>query len=249
MFVIFAGVFVFAVYNIIAELIPYGEAESEYNNLAKTAYVRLDEPNSTNNPENSDGTPENIYQSPIDFNALKNINPDIIGWIRIDGTVIDYPIVKCDNNDKYLNTTFEGKRNKSGAIFMDYLCEPDFSGPNSIIYGHKMNNGSMFAALTGYKKQDFCDQYPDFTIYLPDREYTCEIFSAYVTAAESKTYTVYYADTNDFADYISYATNKSLIKTDVEVLDTDRIITLSTCDYQFDDARMIVHAVIKEVNR
>lgn len=230
LFVISLCVFIYATYNLISQYLIYYVAEKEYESLTGIAYLT---------EQKNEG-----YHSPIDFAALAEINPDIVGWIVIDGTNIDYPIVQDDDNDAYLHITFSGNYNVSGTIFMDYRNAPDFKSPNTIIYGHKMKNSSMFAELTGYKQQSFYKKHPIFTIYTPESEYKCKVFSAYVTTSTSDTYTLRFADTT-FTQYINKIVHHSLIQTDITINDTDKIVTLSTCDYQFDNARMIIHAKIE----
>ncbi len=235
--VVCLGVFIFAGYNIIPQLLTYKEAKNEYQSIADIAQ-------NTSTLENG-GSPapdEDSCQIPIDFKALTAINPDIIGWINIPGTVVDYPLVQCGDNDIYLHTTFEGRRNSSGAIFADYRSASDFSDQNILIYGHNMKNGMMFAPLADYRKQSFYEEHPTFIIYTPDVEYQCEIFSAYVTATDTQTYTIDYPEPDSFSRYLDYVKGRSKIHTDVTVIATDNIVTLSTCDYQFEDARLVVHA-------
>ena len=230
-------VFLFAAYQLISQYMTYRAAGTEYESLADIAYIKDGEAGNGAN-----------YQSPIDFAALTAINPDVIGWIVIDGTNIDYPIVQGSDNDAYLHKTFSGERNSSGSIFLDCRNAPDFSDRNSIIYGHKMKNGSMFAGLTQYKEQGFYEQHPAFTIYTPDAEYRCEVFAAYVTSGVSEAYTLDFNGDVDFAEYINDAVSRSLVQTGVAPTAKDRIVTLSTCDYTYDNARMVVQARLVREN-
>ena len=230
-------VFLFAAYQLISQYMTYRAAENEYESLAGIAYIKDGEAGNGAN-----------YQSPIDFAALAAINPDVIGWIVIDGTNIDYPIVQGSDNDAYLHKTFNGERNSSGTIFLDCRNAPDFSDSNSIVYGHKMKNGSMFAGLTEYKEQGFYEQHPVFTLYTPEAEYRCEVFAAYVTSGVSATYTLDFDGDEDFMEYIGNAVSRSLIQTGVTPAAMDKTITLSTCDYTYDNARMVVHARLVREN-
>lgn len=188
------------------------------------------------------------YVCPIDFDALHEINRDIVGWIIVDGTTINYPIVQGRDNDTYLNTLFTGEYNPSGAIFMDYRNAPDFTDCNTIIYGHKMKNNTMFQGLSEYKSQDFWEQYPAITIYTPQQEYRCEVFAAYVTSAVSDAYVLNYDNNGDFVQYLKTAISRSQIMTGAVLHSTDRIVTLSTCDYSFNNARMVVHATLCDLH-
>lgn len=234
LFIIFLAIFLWSAYQIATQLLVYRAAENEYKELSDLARTEAD------TQETDDEA------NPVDFEALSAINPDIVGWVYIGDTVIDYPIVQTSDNETYLSKTFYGETNSSGAIFMDMYNSPDFSDKNTLIYGHHMKNGSMFAELSSYQEQAFYDEHPIVMIYTPDGVYTCEIFSAYVTEADSQTYTFEFSDQESFGSYLKYVTSNSQVATDVTVQSTDRIITLSTCAYNFDEARMVVHAVISD---
>ena len=113
-------------------------------------------------PDNTKGT------SPVV--SLVERNPDYIGWISIKGTTIDYPVVRGSDNQHYLKTSFSGQKNSSGAIFMDFRCEQNFDGPVSIVYGHNMKNGSMFAPLHKYLDAAFMEAYPEIVVTTLDGE-------------------------------------------------------------------------------
>ena len=100
----------------------------------------------------------------MDLPALQQVNSDVIGWIAIPGTEISYPLMQGTDNDYYLTHTWNQNSSAVGAIFMDCRCSADFSGFNTIVYGHRMNNGSMFAALKHYKKQDFLQAHPQIYV-------------------------------------------------------------------------------------
>lgn len=184
--------------------------------------------------------PEPVRKSVIDFPPLQNVNADVIGWIKIADTQIDYPIVQGTDNDFYLFRSWDGTENINGAIFADSYNANDFTDMNTFIYGHHMNNGSMFANLQYYKDQDFFEQHPEIIICTPKGDYTAKIFAAYTTTATSTSYSFVYNNT-----YLNEVRSKSFVTADIDVSAEDRIITLSTCDYDFEDARMVVHAVIQ----
>ena len=227
------GVILFSLYNILLQYHQYKTADDEYEQLSQIAHRNDDEEKSPD---------QESYISPIDFEALWEINPDIIGWIVVEGTSIDYPIVQGSDNEVYLSVTYTGVKNSSGAIFLDCRNSPDFTDWNSVIYGHKMKNGTMFANLSEYKSQSFYEAHPFFTIYTSDSEYQCEVFAAYVTPSVSEAYTLDFASVDTFTQYLEMATSSSLITAGLTPNALDRIVTLSTCDYTYDDARMVVHA-------
>jgi len=116
---------------------------------------------------NSEFRISNSPQGPLD--ELAGINPDFVGWISIDG-VIEYPIVRGRDNNRYLRVTFAGQRNGSGAIFMDYRNTMGFLDTVCIIYGHNMKNGTMFAPLNRYADRAFLEEHPDITVVTSDGE-------------------------------------------------------------------------------
>ena len=118
----------------------------------------------------------------------------ICGWIAIPGTEISYPLVQGADNDYYLTHTWNQKSSAVGAIFMDCRCSADFSGFNTIVYGHRMNNGSMFAALKHYKKQDFLQAHPQVYVTNASGTHAYRIYAAYEAALDG---TAYYSAFSD----------------------------------------------------
>lgn len=244
-------VILYASCNIFMQYQEYKAAVDEYDELTEIAYQNAkggaapdtDEQDANAANGRGDVPP---YESPIDFETLREINPAIVGWIVVEGTSINYPILQGEDNSHYLNFTYTGAANSSGAIFMDYRNAASFTAQNTIIYGHKMNNATMFHDLSEYKSQTFYEAHPAFTIFTPDQEYRCEVFAAYVTSPISETYVLDFDDKASFVQYLNIAIDRSVIQTGTVLYSTDRIVTLSTCDYTFDDARMVVHAVLHE---
>ena len=233
--VIAVGVFLFSGFKLYGIFSEYRKGESEYNSLKDIAIQ-------TNAPEVSEEVPEEFK---VDFEKLKGINPDVVGWIRFDEpSQISYPVVKGPDNDKYLKTTFEGKRNAAGSLFMDVDNEADFSDKNTFIYGHNMKNGSMFGQLRKYKTKSFCEENPYFYIYTLDGKVsTYQVFSVCIVKDISRSYVKQYSGTEDFQDYIDYIRGISKYNVDVEVTGESQIVSLSTCTNVSDDERLLVHGV------
>ncbi len=183
----------------------------------------------------------------VDLAGLKAVNPDVTAWIYQPDTPLCYPVLRCDSNDTYLRHTYTGEYNKYGSIFIDYRCASDFSGRNTLIYGHNMKNTAMFGSLVGYREQSYYDAHPTFTLYTESGAYTCEIFAAYETTAGSYTYVIDFQSDASFGEYVNYVTQLSLIGTSVTVGAGDRLITLSTCDYTAGgrSVRFVVQAVLR----
>lgn len=239
--VIAIGVFVFSGYKLYTIFSEYKESESEYEDIVKDVIHKID-------PIEDPVTGEILEEEPkfvVDFEKLNETNSDIVAWIRFEEPeIISYPVVQGSDNNKYLNTTFEGKRNASGAIFMDVANSPDFVNRNTFIYGHNMKNGSMFGQLRKFKDSSYCNENPYFFIYTPDGMCSrYQIFSVCVVKDMSYSFEMSYSSDDAFADYISYIRSISMCAVDVDVTTDSKIITLSTCTNVSDDERLLIHAV------
>lgn len=179
----------------------------------------------------------------VDFDALSVINSDVIGWIYVSGTNINYPIVKGSDNKEYLNILFNGETNRAGSIFMDYRNSGDFSDRNNIIYGHRLSSKTMFTALKEYKKQEFYDSHPSFVIVTPENNYEILIFSAYIANVNDSAWRLDFSD-EEYEKWLCEVSERSIFKTEVAPTPSDRVVTLSTCTYEFNNARFIVHGII-----
>jgi sortase B len=175
----------------------------------------------------------------VDFDALRAINGQTVAWIYSEGTPVDYPVVLGEDNAFYLNHTFSGRSGSAGAIFVDADNKSDFSDKNTAIYGHHMRDGSMFASLDKYRKQSYYDDHPVIYLYTPGGDYAIELFSAYVRDASLLPHR--FDSSEDFLAYVDQIKALSNFRSDVTVGADDRIVTLVTCNYTYDDARFVVH--------
>lgn len=185
----------------------------------------------------------------VDFAGLQQINPDVMGWIKIPGTNIDYPILQSaeEDDDYYLNRTMEGAEGLPGSIYIEKYDSPDFSDAVSVIYGHTLHDGTMFSELKKYKERDFFDENPYIYIYLPDGSVKkFQIFAA--VAFDDRYLIMSYAFTydKDFEQFITdlKACEVGNINEDVEVKFGDSVITLSTCIDEYPEQRWLVNAVL-----
>lgn len=184
----------------------------------------------------------------VDFDALQAINPDIVGWIYCPDTVINYPVVQGSDNAYYLSHLLDGTANRSGTIFADAGNSGRLIDQNTILYGHHMKNGAMFASLEGYREQTYYDQHPVLYLLTPEGDYQLQVFSACVTSASDEVYTLRFGDTQDYRLWLNRQAARSDIESSISVTETDRIITLSTCAYDFDDARYVVLTKLVPIN-
>lgn len=245
--VIMLGVAAFAGYTIVSKLYHENDTQNLYDDLAGT-YIKPAE--NTPEPLTPDGEVYSEF-SPItvDFDELLAKNEDVIGWLYQPGEdcIINYPVVQGDDNEYYVDRNLSGHMDGVGTIFLDVSCSPDFSTPNNILYGHHMVAGTMFASIVNYYEQEFYDEHPVMYLNTPAQNYKVEIFACYVTEPTSEVYTPYFADDVAFMQWYEKAYDQSLIQTDVKVDATSRILTLSTCSYQFKDARTVVQGVLTPI--
>ena len=228
-------VFVFSLYQLVIQLVPYHTGGQEYDDIRDLAITA---------DESGDGFS-------VDFDELLGINPDTVAWIRFDEpSVINYPVVKSADNNEYLTKTFAENDNKLGAIFMDMRNSSDFSDKNTIIYGHHLNvSAEMFSRLHLYEDEEFCQEHPNFYIYTPDgsvRTYT--VFSAGVVNAAADNYDIAYASDEEFGQYIELCRESSNYQVDVEVNAQSQIVSLSTCTGNQRDERFLLQGVLTAVD-
>ncbi|AWW25623.1 MULTISPECIES: class B sortase [unclassified Acetobacterium] len=177
----------------------------------------------------------------IDFNALLALNPDTIGWVQIEGTPLEYPVVQTDNNDYYLSHNYLQEESFEGAVFRDYLCNTTTTR-NHVLYGHYMSDESMFGSLWNYQDQAYLKLHPVIQFDQPGHPGDWEIFSIYITKADYDYRQPEFITDGEFIDYMNRLKARSLYDTGVTLDPDDEVLTLSTCIYTFDDARFAVHA-------
>lgn len=200
--------------------------------------------------ENDEEGEESLADNPIDFEALTEQNEDIYAWIEIPNTDVDYPITQAgeDRTDLfYLTHDMYGDYSVAGAIYTEKQNALDFSDPVTVIYGHKMANGTMFASITYYKDEDFFDLNENFYIYTPGHILTYEVFAAFVYEPIHLLNTNDFSDEEEFADYIEFACDASLTgglaRESSTVTTDDTIVVLSTCANSGSD-RYLVNGVL-----
>lgn len=175
--------------------------------------------------------------------ALFEQNNDLIGWIKIADTRIDYPIVKGRDNEFYLERDFNREKSKAGSIFMDYRNIGDGQDGHTIIYGHRMKDKTMFADLMRFKDPSF---YKNHRVIAIDTLYgrkEYKVFAAYTTNTDFHFIETRF-ETISRQAFIQEIQKRSVHEWDVDIREDDRILTLATCTYDFEDARFVVHAVL-----
>lgn len=212
---------IFSLYKVVTKIVDY--------NKSKSTYEEIQEVKSDSN----------------DFReALIKINEDYKMWIEVPNTNINYPVVQGKDNDFYLNHDFNKKESSSGAIFIDYKNNID-KDKNIVIYGHNMKNKSMFQNLMKFKDEEFWNNNKKIILTIDGKEYEYEIFSAYVNDANNVEFKFDFRNDDEYLKYIEEIKEKSIFNRDTDIISNDRIVTLSTCSYENDDARMVIHGRLK----
>lgn len=225
---VLAAIFLFAAYK----LGSYWLEKIRSDKLLGEASKYVDVQKNDNQDENDlQGDPERIE---VNFEELWKLNDDIVAWIYCANTKINYPIVQGYDNDYYLYRLLDGSWNANGSIFMDYGNSSDFSDANTMVYGHHMQNGAMFASLVKYKGQGYYDAHPYMYIMTPEKDYRLDLFAGCVVDSV--------ADIYDFNPPESVIRNLIYNSTFESKIDypTHNVVTLSTCTYEYDDARYVV---------
>ncbi|SHG51772.1 class B sortase [Ornithinibacillus halophilus] len=245
-FIICLGVFLYAGYGIATTVIDYYKNSREVAEIQETFY----EPTSAE--EIVDDVPvaeeEDGLSIRPEFQELHQQNEDIVGWIKIEDTKIDYPILHSKNNEEYLTQNFNKEYSILGSIFMDYRNDIENPSKNTIIYGHRTKNGTMFEHLTKFKDQDFLKNHPTIELDTLYESIEAEVFAVYITTTDFNYIQTDFISDKSYEQFLTQIKEASMFDTDVEVTADDRIITLSTCDYELDNhsGRMVVQAKIVE---
>ena len=171
---------------------------------------------------------------------LQKKYPDVAGWLTIPGTDIDYPFVWYKDNDYYLRRDLNGSYALAGTLFLDCRCEKDFTARNTIVYGHHMKNGSMFGTLKAFADEDFFAAHTRGAICLPRKTLGLEFFAYLVVDHNDRE--IYTASLSE--DYLAYVRRSARRYRDIGLTGADRIVTLSTCSYEFNNARMVLLAKV-----
>ena len=179
------------------------------------------------------------------FEALYEQNQDIVGWIRLNGTPIDYPILQAEDNEYYMSRDFEGNEHEAGSLFLDFRCDFTnmYEAAHQIVYGHNMKNGSMFQALTRYEDAEFFENNRFISVNTLYGNYMFEVFAVYETPISYYYLEMEFTNRSAWKDFAEVFQEKSMHQTDVELTGDEVVLTLSTCTNQHRNSeRFVVQA-------
>ena len=210
--------------------------------ISETAPI-TDESIQTSAPEIPDISQEIKEELIITSAELKDSYPNALGWLYIPGTTVSYPVMQYSDNDYYISHAYDGSRLKAGSVFLDHRCESRFKNPINIVYAHNMQNGTMFADVVDFKEKDFFESHRYGWLATPETVYMIDFFSCVVADWHDEMYN----GSMPIAQWISHILEKSAVRRDMEYSDNDRFISLSTCSYEFTNARTILTGKLVEM--
>lgn len=222
------------------------EKNQDYAEDLRDSVVVMDEGwhNGWHDGETEDDVTEAI-PALIDFDSLRSISEDAVAWLYAPGTKIDYVVAQAEDNDYYIHRLLDGTAAKGGTLFADYRCSADFTDWNTVIYGHHMKNGSMFAGLMDYRDPDFYKEHPVMYLYVPGKRYMLELIAGYTTNVEDMIFSLP-ATKTERDEILDHACKNSSFISGITAGGGDKLVTLSTCSYVYTDARYVVIGRIVE---
>lgn len=245
--VLFAAVFLYAAYQLYTIFHGYNVGVKTYEESAEI-FVTQTTPEENGDTSASGVEPEEPGMV-VDFDALRAVNDDVIGWLYCPGTVINYPVAQGTDNDYYLYHLYDGTWNSAGTLFVDYENNDGFSDANILIYGHHMKNKTMFRCLDGYQTQEYYEEHPVMWLLTPTQNYKVVLFSSYITPSDSDTYTLYSEADEALYTYLEACKEQSDFTCDVNVREYTKFVVLSTCNFDYDGARYVVHGALQPVDK
>ena len=249
MLVLACAVFLFSGYQLVSYFRENQTGDQLQQELIDQAVVIETAPAQTLPAESVPPTTEPVERPPIsvNFEVLQAQNPDIVGWIYCEDTVINYPILQGVDNQQYLRRLYDGTKSTLGSIFLDYRNLSDFTDLNSLVYGHNIRSGQMFASLSSYREQSYYEEHPQMWLLTPDRAYRIDLIAGLVVSSDSDLYGIY-SYPEELLEGLEYAVSHSTFDAGVtDLAAVERIVTLSTCSYEFDDARYVVIGTLNPV--
>lgn len=239
-------VFVVSLVVLIAALIGLGAIAFQYISQQR-AYDDLEQYASLSDSENM-----TLADLTVDWDALRAVNPDIVAWIYVPDSPINYPVVQGDDNEEYLHKAFDGSTGwlaSAGTIFLDSTNSSDFSDRNSALYGHHMNDGSMFASLSDWQNNDEFNAHRDIYVLTPQGNYRLKTFALVKTTGDDALVQTTFSSDESYQSYIQDKLDRSVTTQQGEVLsaaDIRQSMLFSTCEYSQADGRAVLFAAVVE---
>ncbi len=223
----------------------YEKGQETESTVVISSVTDSEVPGGTTDSKDGELQQENAAEEKIvlqEYAELIKVNDEVIGWIKLDDTRIDYPLLQHDDNEYYLHHNIEGEASKRGCVYIDYRNNPELMDKNTLIYAHNMKDGSMFKAIISYKKKDFFLANRLININTLYEKGVWQVFSVYVVDANKETINIDYSGEGSFMEAVEKYKKRSMFETDTQIGADDRVVTLVTCSYETNNSRTIVHA-------
>lgn len=234
----FWGLFFLALLCACLLMLCWHKAESRRaDQLYQEAAQLVSLPSSTHNAV--EATP---VRTGLDLSKLREVNADVVCWIEIPGA-FSYPVLQGEDNAYYLSHAWDGEANAAGAVFLDYRASAGLTDFHTLLYGHRMRDGSMFGSLKQYSDVGFWQEHPSVCLSDEDGIRRYDIFAAYEVGVAEIVYRQDLSSAEDRLELIRFGLDNSVIETGIVPTVTDTIITLSTCTGSGHNARWVVQAV------
>lgn len=223
----------------------YFSSDKGYKDVAEHAFVVMDE-SAASSVE--DETILSLGDLDVDWEYLRSVNPDIVAWVYVPGTRINYPVVQAKDNEKYLNIDFNLTTSRNGAIFLDAANSPSFTDMNNVLYGHHMNDGSMFACISDdFISNEEFNKHRAVYVLTPSLNYKCTSFSVVLTTGSDLLVQTAFANSEERSKYIQDKIDRSVVQPSEgmpKLDDVKQLFTLSTCDYTQNDGRAVLFTYV-----
>lgn len=234
----------------------YNMVYLSYQNKEKMNDIQMIYHNTTDNSSSQEGDKKPTEEEKVDWAKLRDINKEIVGWVEINDTQIDYPVLYHEGDSRssqyYLYRDYKGNPDDWGSVFIDYRSTKSTKSKNVIMHGHHMNDGTMFADMLKYGRysidMDFYKKSPTITFNTPDENATYKIISVFKTNTLSSHGEFFnymigeFQNEKDFMNYVYNVRVRSMVNCPVDVNEDDSLITLSTCSYEYTDFRTVIVA-------
>lgn len=241
-------VFCYSGYKIYQTVHTYTQADQSYQKVTDQYVTPQPTQQSPDVQSEQTQQPEEYAPIQIDFDALRQDSPDVVGWIYCPDTVLNYPVVQGQDNDFYLRHLADQTYNYSGSIFVDSRNAGDFSDFHTIVYGHNMRNGSMFSVLEEFRDPEFRKAHPVMYLLTPEQDYKLEIMAGILTDGNSPLYTR--PGTQEaFHAFVEQFWKEADFAAEVDPSNVEKTVCLSTCAYDFEEARYLVLGSLVPIDR
>ena len=239
---LFFGLFLFGLFQIYQQKAEQAEASAQNKALVESS-VKVVEP--VELPVEIEEEAPIVPPIQVDFPALLEKNPDVVGWLYCEDTNINYPVAQGVDNEQYLRRLLDGAYNRAGTIFMDSRNGADFSHWNTIVYGHNMKDDTMFAMVPSYADPAFYEAHPTWWLLTPEQNYRVDLIAGYPTKSNALLYTLPDQEAEQ-KQVLENALRFSDFEAKVERDEADRLVTFSTCLYDREDSRYVLMGILKE---